>query len=75
MGDPAKNFRFCLYYKLMAIVNDDSRVVKKLEASLIDNARVVIYDHHMFIVKATNVVSVKPALALSHACVPTSQKK
>jgi hypothetical protein len=42
-----------LYYKLMTIVNDDSRVVNKLEASLIDDARVVIYDRHMFIVQAT----------------------
>jgi hypothetical protein len=28
-----------LYYKLMTIVNDDSRVIKKLEASLTDHAR------------------------------------
>ncbi len=35
------------------IVNDDSRVVIKLEASLTDDARVVIYDGHMFIVQAT----------------------
>ncbi len=33
----------------MTIVNDDSRVVNKLEASLTDDARVVIYDHLMFI--------------------------
>jgi len=39
----------------MMIVNDNSRVVNKLEASLTDNARVVIYDRHMFIVKATGV--------------------
>jgi hypothetical protein len=37
----------------MMIVNDDSRVVNKLEASLTDNARVIIYDRHMFIVQAT----------------------
>jgi hypothetical protein len=37
----------------MTIVNDDSRVVSKLETSLTDDARVVIYDHHMFIVQAT----------------------
>jgi hypothetical protein len=37
----------------MMIVNDDSRVVNKLEASLTDNARVVIYVRHMFIVQAT----------------------
>jgi hypothetical protein len=42
-----------LYYKLVTIVNDDSRVVNKLEASLIDDARVVIYDRHMLIVQAT----------------------
>ncbi len=37
----------------MMIVNDDSRVVNKLETSLTDDARVIIYDHHMFIVQAT----------------------
>jgi hypothetical protein len=37
----------------MTIVNDDSRVINKLEASLTDDARVIIYDHHMFIVQAT----------------------
>jgi len=37
----------------MQIVNGDSRVVNKFEASLTDDARVVIYDHHMFIVQAT----------------------
>ncbi len=39
----------------MTIINDDSRVVNKLKASLNDNARVVIYDHHMYIVQATEV--------------------
>jgi hypothetical protein len=39
----------------MTIINDDSRVVNMLEASLIDNARVVIYDRHMFIVQATGI--------------------
>ncbi len=42
-----------LYYQSMMIVNDDSRVINKLEASLTDDARVVIYDRHMFIVQAT----------------------
>ncbi len=37
----------------MTIVNDSSRVVNKLEASLNDDARVVIYDCHIFIVQAT----------------------
>ncbi len=35
------------------IVNDNPRVVNKLETSLTDDARVVIYDRHMFIVQAT----------------------
>ena len=48
-----------LYYKLMMIVNDDSRFVNKLEASLADDARVVIYDRHMFIVQATDVNAIK----------------
>jgi hypothetical protein len=38
------------------IVNDDSRVVNKLEASLSDDARVVFYACHMFIVQATGLV-------------------
>ncbi len=42
-----------LYYKLITTVNDNSRVVNKLETSLTDEARVIVYDHHMFLVKAT----------------------
>jgi hypothetical protein len=42
-----------LYYKPMMIMNDVSRVVNKLEASLTDDARVIINDRHMFIGKAT----------------------
>jgi hypothetical protein len=42
-----------LHYKLMRIINDNSWVVNKLEASLIDNARVVIYDCHMYIVQVS----------------------
>jgi hypothetical protein len=42
-----------LYYKPMTIVNDDSRVINKLETPLTDDARVIIYDRHMFIVLAT----------------------
>ncbi len=41
----------------MMIVNDDSRVVNKLEPSLIDDARVVIYNPYMFIVQATGVAT------------------
>ncbi len=40
----------------MTIVNDDSSVANKLETSLTDDARVIIYDHHMFIVQATKVI-------------------
>ncbi len=43
-----------LYYKPMTIVNGDSRVINKLEASLTDDARVVIYNRHMFLVQATD---------------------
>ncbi len=46
----------------MMIVNDDSRDVNKLETSLSDDARVVIYDHHMFIVETTACT-----LVLSHS--------
>jgi hypothetical protein len=37
----------------MMIINDHSRVISKLETSLTDDARVIIYDRHMFIVQAT----------------------
>ncbi len=39
----------------MTIANDESRVIKKLEASLTDDSRVIIYDRHMFIVQATDL--------------------
>jgi hypothetical protein len=42
-----------LYCKLSTIVNDDSSIINKFEASLTDAARVVIYNHHRFIVQAT----------------------
>jgi hypothetical protein len=42
-----------LYYKHNTIINDDSSIINKLETSLIGDVRVVIYDHHMFIVQAT----------------------
>ncbi len=40
-----------LYCKHITIANDDSSVIKKFEASLAEDARVIIY--HMFIVQAT----------------------
>jgi hypothetical protein len=42
------------------IVNDNSSIVNKLETSVIDDARVIIYDHHMFIVQATKSISQIP---------------
>jgi hypothetical protein len=39
----------------MTIVNDDSRVVNKLEASLTDDTKVIIYNHHMVLVQATGL--------------------
>ncbi len=35
-------------------INDDSWVINKLEISLTDDAGVIIYNHHMFIVQATD---------------------
>ena len=43
-----------LYYKPMTMVNYDIRFINKLETSLTDDARVVIYDCRMFIVQATD---------------------
>ncbi len=47
-----------LYYKHITILNDDSRVFNKLETSLTDNAKVIIYDCHMFIVQATGACTI-----------------
>jgi hypothetical protein len=45
--------RHCgLYYKHVTIVNDDSRIINKFEALLTDDARVITYNHHVFIVQA-----------------------
>jgi hypothetical protein len=33
-----------------------SSVVNKIETSLIDDARVIIYDRHMFIAQATDII-------------------
>jgi hypothetical protein len=38
----------------MMTVNDDFRVINKLKTSPTEDARVVIYDRHMFIVEAGN---------------------
>jgi hypothetical protein len=42
-----------LSYKHMMIINYASSGINKLEALLTDDARVIIYDHHVFIVQAT----------------------
>jgi hypothetical protein len=53
------SFSTCdLYNKPMMIVNDDSRVINRLETSLTDDGRVVICDHHMFIIQATGLLFV-----------------
>jgi hypothetical protein len=41
-----------LCYKPITIIDNDSSIVNKHETSLIDDARVVIYDRHMFKVQA-----------------------
>jgi hypothetical protein len=41
---------YCLH---ITIVNADSSIINKLETSLTDDIRVIIYDHHMFEVQAT----------------------
>jgi len=38
----------------MTIVNDDARIINKLDASLTNDARVIIYNRHLFIVQATD---------------------
>ncbi len=38
----------------MTIINDDARIINKLDASLTDDARVVIYDCHMFMEEAAD---------------------
>jgi len=44
----AMNDLICvLYYKHITIITDNSSVVNKFEASLTDDARVIIYDCHM----------------------------
>ncbi len=56
-----KNFKnfWGLYHKHITIINDDSRVINKLETSLTDDARVINYDLHLFIIQATGVNVIK----------------
>ncbi len=55
-----------LYYKRETIVNFASSGVNKLRATLNDDARVVIYDHHMFIVQATGAYPRVAGLTRKH---------
>jgi hypothetical protein len=48
----------------MTIINDDSRVISKVEASLTDNARVIIYDRHIFIVQAISLIKLSLAWSM-----------
>ncbi len=41
------------------IIDDDSSVISKWSFKLIDNPRVIIYDHHRFIIQATGVPTEK----------------
>ncbi len=41
-----------LYYEHVMIINDNSSVINKWSFKLIDNARVIIYDHNRFLIEA-----------------------
>jgi len=43
-----------MYYKQTTIINYASSIINKLETLLTDDARVVIYNCHVFIVQATD---------------------
>ncbi len=43
---------YSLYYKHVTIINYASSSIKKVKVSLNDDARVIIYDCHMFILQA-----------------------
>ncbi len=51
-----------MYYKQITNVNYYSSVISKFGASLTDNARVVIYDRRMFIVRVTSLPLAKPEI-------------
>jgi hypothetical protein len=40
------------------IINYGSSIINKFSASLTDDARVIINDHHMFLVQATGAIFV-----------------
>ncbi len=44
-----------LYYKHITIVNDDSSIINKWLESFTDDTRVIVQNHNMFIILATDV--------------------
>jgi len=59
-----------LYYKLTTIVNYASSVVSEQSFQLIDYARVIIYDRHVFIVQAVEF----PPLVYTASILLTTEK-
>jgi hypothetical protein len=55
-----------LYYKHIMIANYDYSTINKFGASLSDDARVVIYDHHMFIEQPTGANAIRLFTAVSN---------
>ncbi len=55
----AKNRTSGLYYKHMTIVNYASSIANKLKALLTDDGKVFIYNRHVFIVQATDMLRVR----------------
>jgi len=47
---------FCGQFITYKIINDDSSIVNKFEASLTDDARVIIYDRNIFIIQTTGKI-------------------
>ncbi len=47
-------------------INDDSSIINKLETLLTDDARVIIYDCHMFIVQAIGANPKKLCTAVNY---------
>ncbi len=57
----------------MTIVNGAPSIVNKFRYSLSDALRVVIYDHHMFIVQATGLIfTVNARNSMAEGCLRAS---
>ncbi len=57
------------------IINDGSKVVNKLETSLTEDARVIIYDCHMFIAQATGLHKTTLRANSLKICLKSKKKK